>query len=145
MLKKQRFQDTEIYKLHKLIFYSDGIGNRLLAKLATLSYMNFLILVSIDDRKGCTQKYIAEQMNLTNPAVSKRIEKLVRDKLLTREVNLNDRRANAIKLTQKGKDELEIVYKVLGESAEKRFAELGEKRTLFNELLDQLIRGYDTN
>jgi len=145
MLKTQKFQETEIYKLHKLIFYSDKLGNKLLEKWATLTHMNFLILISIDEKEGCTQKYIAEQMNLTNPAVSKRIEKLVRDRLLTREVDPDDRRANIIQLTQKGKDELAISYKVLSESAEKRFAELGEKRVLFNELLDQLICGLDIN
>ncbi len=72
------------------------------------SEYNFFLIVS--DCKKLNSKSIAEKMNLSLSRVSRIIDKLVKNKFIEREGNINDRRIINIKLTKKGitlKNEIE--------------------------------------
>ncbi|OQY36140.1 MAG: hypothetical protein DRI56_08500 [Chloroflexota bacterium] len=60
-----------------------------------------------DSAKNCNVSDISEWLGVTNAAVSQSLDKLVRQELIERQENPQDRRSKQIILTPKGKEMLE--------------------------------------
>jgi DNA-binding MarR family transcriptional regulator len=74
-----------------------------LAKSSGLSMPQFSILMKVHHRGNCAIGDISEHFDITNPAASQLVDKLVQSGLIQREEDPNDRRAKLLNLTDKGK------------------------------------------
>lgn len=94
--------ETLVISLHKAVFALDRTVDRLLAERFDLTFSQFFILRVLVKRPGTTQKAIAGARGLTEPAVSRTIELLLRKGLVGRRVNPGNRRERLLVLTKKG-------------------------------------------
>ncbi len=88
----------------------------------TLSQLETLIFIGIDDKK--TMESISKHLNITPPSTTSFIDKLQKQKLITRKPDKYDRRLTYIELTPKTKKELSKMK--------------SEKEKIFNSLLSKL-------
>lgn len=82
------------------------------AKAKGLSLTQFGLLMQLHYRGNCGVSDISERFEITNPAASQLVEKLVQNNLVERAEDPNDRRAKQIQLSTKGKA---LIEKSIGE------------------------------
>lgn len=82
------------------------------AKAKGLSLTQFGLLMQLHYRGNCGVSDISERFEITNPAASQLVEKLVQSNLVERAEDPNDRRAKQIQLSVKGKA---LIEKSIGE------------------------------
>jgi len=73
-------------------------------KVRGLSTPQFSLLMQLHYRGVCGMSQISEQFEITPPAASQLVDKLVQNGLVHREEDPHDRRAKSLKLTDKGKE-----------------------------------------
>jgi len=77
---------------------------------------HFNILVLIDAAKEkCTQQYLSDMLDCNKVLMVKKLDYLVEKKMITREMNANDRRERIINLTAKGKRIVPQIQKEIAE------------------------------
>ncbi|GAB4145352.1 MAG: hypothetical protein OHK0017_04850 [Patescibacteria group bacterium] len=134
------FNQTETYKLHQLVFCLDNVAMKALEKNTNISYVQFLILITIQENPEFKLEQIGDWVNLTKSAVSQQIEKLVQASLLNRTENPQDRREKKLKLTVSGHAELEKAKEICNQLSENLFESLSPAdRKSLNNLLNNLI------
>ena len=77
------------------------------AKAKGLSMTQFGLLMQLHYRGNCGVSDISERFEITNPAASQLVDKLVQGNLVERAEDPNDRRAKQIQLSTKGKAMIE--------------------------------------
>ncbi len=77
---------------------------------------HFTILILIDTaQEKCTQQYLSDMLNCNKVLMVKKLDYLVEKKMITREVNSDDRRERIINLTEKGKKAVPQIQKEIME------------------------------
>jgi DNA-binding MarR family transcriptional regulator len=82
------------------------------AKAKGLSMTQFGLLMQLHYRGNCGVSDISERFEITNPAASQLVDKLVQGSLVERAEDPNDRRAKQIQLSAKGRA---MIEKSIGE------------------------------
>ena len=92
--------------------------------------------------RGLSIKDVAERMDVSGSAATQLIDSLVREGLLRREVDPNDRRIMRISLTDKGKSGLEKFRKTRVEAMSKILSPLdNQELEMFRNLLEKIVAG----
>ena len=78
-----------------------------------LSIQHIFILHIISEHAGCNLKELSEHLGVTNPAASSTVQKLVKRGYIIRQENQNDRREKTHCLSQKGKEKLNELRKII--------------------------------
>jgi DNA-binding MarR family transcriptional regulator len=135
-----KFSQSEVYKFHEIVFCLDDLANKVLTSKTKLSYVQFLILLAINENPTFLQSEVGKWVNLTKSAVSQQVNKLVKMELLTRKENPKDRREKEVNLTVEGQNQLKQSTIIVSQISEDLFTILPkEKRKLLHDLLDELI------
>lgn len=108
----------------EVLFAQHGIGGPTFAVLATL--------VRLDDAAGVSQRRLMDELGLTSGTVSVRIDRLVRDGLVERRPDADDRRNTRVLLTPLGGELVERVIPAHLENERRMLAALddGEREVL---------------
>lgn len=69
--------------------------------LHDVSYSNFLYLDIINYKKGCTVSYLAQALNLTKPAITMRINELIKHGYVEKTQSTKDKRINYLTVRPK--------------------------------------------
>lgn len=100
--------------LHQVVFATDRRANALCAEAHLKSGLQeFILLHTLHHEHEASQHTIAECLNITPGAVSRRIDALAKRGLVKRETDEASRRTNKIILTPKGLTELQNIDNVL--------------------------------
>jgi DNA-binding MarR family transcriptional regulator len=135
-----QFNQTEVYKIHEIIFSLDNLAHKNISKNTKITYIQFLILLAISENPDFSQAQIGNWVNLTKSAVSQQVEKLVKLELLIRTENKNDRREKDIKLTKEGQQQLEKATQIADQISESLLTVLTKSdRDSLQKILDQLV------
>ena len=106
-----------------------------------LSMAQFRTLAFINANRGASLSETAGHIGLSLPSMSKLVDTLVQDGLLTRSADGVDRRRICLGLTSTGKRELEEAYRHTQSFFTEKFAELSnEERTQVAEAMHKLSK-----
>ena len=81
-------------------------SDRVFQKAAGLTFAQAVVLKSVQHRKNVTQRQLAEQLRLNEPATTAMITRLQEAKLLERSRDTEDRRVRVLSLTKNGQQAL---------------------------------------
>lgn len=107
------------YALHAVVFLLDQAADDILPDLG-LTYSRYLTLLTIERLGGATQRSIADELGITEPAASRAIRGLQSDGLVTASATPGTGNRRVVALTDKGQ-------RVVDEAAdhlERRFGDL---------------------
>ena len=90
------------YTLHKLVFLMDKLGDQSLQKKVNLTFSQFRILMAVGYKENISQRDIADFWDMTQAAVSRQVEILIKKKLVSKKDNKENRREHMLNLTQQG-------------------------------------------
>lgn len=93
-----------------------------------ISHSEFCVMNIIAEKDGITVSEIAAELGVSPPAVSRSLKFMENRTLITREANMNNRRNTIVKLTNNGRETLEITRKQFDEIADFINLEMGEER-----------------
>jgi len=116
-----------VMKLHKLTFLLDKLSAIQLQKKADLSFPQFLMLMAIRRRPNLSQREIAEFHGVTEAAVSRQIELLMKRQFVARHQDRDNRRRHVLSLTSAGERKLDRANVMLDRTFDQLFDTLGEK------------------
>lgn len=134
------FNQTEVYKIHELMFFMDDLAHKTISKNTKITYPQFLILLTIFENPNFSQTQICTWVNLTKSAVSQQVEKLVKLGFLIRTENKFDRRLKDINLTKTGQEQLEKATQIANQISESLLTVLTKSdRNNLQKILDQLM------
>jgi MarR family transcriptional regulator for hemolysin len=94
------------FAVRKAVFLMDKAVDRALAEAGRLTLMQLTLLRIVEGCPLMTQREAAGIMNLTEAAVSRQVEQLLKRRLLARKKIPEQRRAMALSLTPEGEKEL---------------------------------------
>ena len=109
---------------HDLSFYELEVINRDAAQLH-INHNSLLYLNLIAYREDCTASYLARMLNISNGAVTLKINELIRQGLVQRDQSSNDRRMYHLKLTAKAEHRYRLFEQeiaLFAAEVEKRFS-----------------------
>lgn len=133
-------KESLIHKIHKLVIWMDKEADNYLQSSYGITYSQFLIMFMIGLKDASSQKKVADYCNFTEAAISKQVENLRRNELLTREENKENRREHILKLTEKGAKIFEKALGDLEKGSESIFNVLTKEETkLFETCVDKLM------
>ncbi|PWM38230.1 MAG: MarR family transcriptional regulator [Clostridiales bacterium] len=89
---------NRLHVLHRLYINQAAIGNG-------LYFGQLPILELVDEHDGCTQKELADLLQVTAPAVATSVKRLQRHGLLQKIADEEDLRCNRISITEKGRQQ----------------------------------------
>ena len=96
------------------------------------------VLFMLHQRDSMSQKELAAQLNITAPSITSMIQKMERDKYITREPDRHDQRVMRLALTEKGRSCIQAVKNVADRMEEIFFQGMSqEEKRLFRRLLIQ--------
>ncbi len=104
------------YTLHKLVFLMDKLADTTLRQEVKLTFSQFRILMAVGYKKDISQRDIADFWDLTQPAVSRQVELLMKKKLLSRRDNKENRREHLLNLTSAGEKILSQASQILNDT-----------------------------
>lgn len=93
-------------------------------RVGTLSMAQFRMLAFADSNEGACLSEAAEHIGLSLPSMSKLVDSLVKDELMTRHAHGADRRRVCLALTAEGKRELDEAHRHTESFFSERLAEL---------------------
>lgn len=106
-----------------------------------LSMAQFRTLAFVDANRGASLSEAADHIGLSLPAMSRLVESLVNQKMLSRSAHGVDRRRICLGLTAAGKRDLEEAYRHAESYFAAKFAELsGEERARLADSIGTLTR-----
>ena len=133
-----------IFKLRNFLFSFGRIVDKALAKELSITLPQFAILTAISHKPSGTQAVFAEMRKISPAAVSKQIDLLLKNKLITRKNSKKDRREHSILITPKGKIILKKSMDIFERHQEKVFKHVSKNsRKQFNQILDTLLTHID--
>ena len=129
---QKRFPDSPFaYRLHNFVFLFDKIADDVLQREHGITLSQFVVLKILTHTHDCKQKKIADNLHMTEGAISRQIERLREQGLITRTTNKTNRREHEINVTEKGME----VRKNAIETLSKEMAFIGQ--ALSNEEMSQ--------
>lgn len=128
--------------LHKTVFMFDRFADRLLTESMGGTFSQFMVLIGIAQCPGLSQQKIAQFLNLTPAAVSRQIDTLAEEGLISREQDPESRRSHVVRLTPKGSTRLELMKNTLmrsfGEKVSVREEELERASDTLEKILETM-------
>jgi len=110
-----------------------------LTKESDLTYSQFKVLFLLDKYADHSQKEAAQKLELTEAAISRLTETLVRKELIARKVNPDNRRENHLEITSLGKAKLASSWSLLSQTELKLYHDLDPQEVkVFMKVIDQL-------
>ncbi len=122
------------YLIHHLAASLARQTDQLLMHHLGLGFSQFKILMVLQKDSGAQQKQLAERLGQTEASISRQIKGLQRAKLLTVQVNPNNRREHITVLTARGVQMVEDCREILNVHYAPLFDSLGQRD------LDRLIQ-----
>ena len=120
--------------LHKMLNTAKGMYQEF-----DLNRSKAAILFTLHRRKSISQKELARELNMTAPSITSAIQKMEREKYITREPDKSDQRVMRLALAERGKACIQLV-KDVGERMDEII--LGgmslEEKLLFRRLMLQV-------
>ena len=117
--------------------YYYGVLSKSLENIDSERY--FSILYFLNDNNGCNQQCICNNLAIDKTAMVKVINYLIKNDMVERDINPNDRREHFIKLTKKGLKQTEEVVKAFKAIDNKMFSNVTkEDQEVFMRVLSQL-------
>ncbi|MEO6303281.1 MAG: MarR family transcriptional regulator [Bacteroidia bacterium] len=114
-----------------------GVLSKSLEKIDVERY--YSILYFLNENNGCNQQCICNNLAIDKTAMVKVIDHLIKNDLVDRVINPDDRREHFIKLTKKGlKQTEEVVRSFMAIDAEIFSTVSKEEQEVFNRVLDKL-------
>lgn len=107
------------YALHAVVFLLDRAADDILPEFG-LTYSRYLTLLTIERLGGATQRSIAEELGITDPAASRAIRGLQADGLVAASTTPGVGNRRIVTLTEKG----QRVVDEAAEHLERRFGDL---------------------
>lgn len=95
------FRSTNLIRLATLLMKK---GDQVLQAKLGLTFAQLHVLIMVQCFSPVSQSQLAEHLHLTQAAVSRIAELMVKKGLLNRETNANNRRINLLTITPKGED-----------------------------------------
>ena len=96
-----------IYIIYEAAFLLDRLIDQILQKEMSLSFAEYRVLMALDNHQDVPQRYIALYWNITEAAISRHVEGLVKMGYISRLIDETNRRQNLLSLTPFGKKQLE--------------------------------------
>jgi DNA-binding MarR family transcriptional regulator len=118
---------TISFQLHSLVYIIDKLADSVLKENTSLSFPQFLIILCIQQNPLCTQKYIAEWLNITEATVSYMIKNLKKAGYVLVSTDPTDHRQRHVNNTKKGQDLIDFIYPLLEESLSPHFMVINAK------------------
>jgi DNA-binding MarR family transcriptional regulator len=142
-MEKSAFCMQPALRLLRLGSLLEKHADQVLQQDTGLTFSQCRILLSLRENPSCSQRCLARCLDLTQAAVSRQTEMLREKGLLTREENAENRREHVLKLTAKGKKQLEEGMELVTEKFEAAFSVLSMEditsiRTGVDKLLEHL-------
>lgn len=104
-----------VYEMHQThVLIQKRLAERL-AKSKRITFSQFLVLMALSCCKGASQRDVATYLFLTEATVSRHIQVLMKEGLLTKIINPKSKRESILTLTTKGKTEIERSQKIIDE------------------------------
>lgn len=101
--RKVRFSQSILYRLDQLVGRIVKAAEIRLREVSGMSFSQFLVLSAILELNECKQAQIARYAGVTPAVITKQVEELAGQGLLRLGPAHNDRRANVVSLTAKGR------------------------------------------
>lgn len=122
---------------HVFRFQMTAVQRRLEEEGLSRSQPGIVHILSHHD--GLTQVELANKMNVTPATVSAMLKRMERDEVIVRKRSQEDQRVTHVYLTEKGKEQSEIIDKVFKEMSQKGFGnfteeELSQSKAIFEKL-----------
>jgi MarR family transcriptional regulator for hemolysin len=100
----------------------------------------FIVLMALRHHSPVIQRRLAEWLGIEGPTLTRQLEKLEREGLISRQQVASDRRASLVALTPAGQERLSQLDPIIGEAALEVTARLTTLQLhQLNDLLDQLV------
>ncbi len=101
------------------------------------------VLRYVLEHPGCTQKDVADFLQVSPPSVAVMVKRMVRDGMLTKEANERDMRQNHLTITEEGRSVEEQCRQMFGRMDEQVYAgfskeELEQLSSYLNRLIENL-------
>jgi len=93
--------------LHKMLNTAKGMYQEF-----DLNRSQAAILFTLHRRKSISQKELARELNMTAPSITSAIQKMEREKYITRETDKSDQRVMRLTLAERGKSCIQSVKNV---------------------------------
>lgn len=120
MRKLSRYHENELYK-------------------GKITFQQFLVLELLYQEKELTMSQIAQAMNVSTPAISGIVDRLVRERYVERVYSREDRRVIKVRLTSKGNDLVKRINDQKRRLAIKIFEKISEEdRKSYLRILTQI-------
>jgi DNA-binding MarR family transcriptional regulator len=117
--------------------YYYGVLSKSLENIDSERY--FSVLYFLNENNGCNQQCICNNLAIDKTAMVKVIDYLIKNDMVERDINPNDRREHFIKLTKKGLKQTEEVVKAFKAIDSKMFSNIPkEDEEVFMRVLSQL-------
>jgi len=117
--------------------YYYGVLSKSLENIDSERY--FSILYFLNENNGCNQQCICNNLAIDKTAMVKVIDYLIKNNMVERDINPNDRREHFIKLTKKGQKQTEEVVKAFKAIDNKMFSNISkEDQDIFIKVLSKL-------
>ncbi len=102
-----------MYSIHQTYFLVQKKLEHKLQKVGNISFSQFLILLPLHCKGHASQSDIADYLHLTEATVSRHINSLSKDGILTRKEDPDNRRKHILALTPKGVKEFTNTHRVI--------------------------------
>jgi len=128
---------TVLYIIEQTIKEYRKISQKNISQIVTdITVDQCLLLIILDKNQAHSQKEIAELIFKDNASITRIIELMVKKNYLIREINEIDRRKFNLKITEKGKQTIELLSPVILKNRQTALDGLSQKEI---ETLDQLL------
>lgn len=128
----------------KLAFMMWRVAEKALHEDMKISYAQFRIMTAIWHRGEISQKAVAKFHGLSEAAISRQIDHLVKQGLIRMSVKQSNRREHMLVLTKQGRDLANQAKKTLDKHFNRIFDVLGDKKNslaaMLNSLLDHICK-----
>ncbi len=132
---------TIAIRVHKLNFLMDRLAEQTLREGTDLTFGQFRLLMALKRHGSLSQRSVAKFHGLTEAAVSRTIQDLVKRKLINRAVNPVSRREHLLGLTSNGEKALIKSQKVLDAAFTGLFNAVSLKdRQIVDQVLGELLQ-----
>ena len=103
LIMKRVFDNKEFRNLMNRLLKSISLLDKEMELNFGISSSRVLTLIALTDKKSFKMNELSESMSLTSSTMTRMIDNLIKDKLVERSGDPNDRRVVVVKLTNKGK------------------------------------------
>lgn len=134
------FPASLAYRVHKLVLLMEHQADQELKTSLDISFNQFLMLVAIVQHSKGNQRAIATFLQLTEAAVSRHVDLLVKRSLITRMSNKENRREHIVAVTPTGRHMYAEAVTLISALSRRMFAVLTPaEQSEFETSLDTLL------